>query len=446
MADRQESLFGTDGIRGRYGELPFTGESLKRLGWAIAACVGDEPVLAAMDTRFSGPEILERLREGMGRGRLACAGILPTPGLSYLVAHGDWRYGIMITASHNPAEDNGIKLFNAEGEKVPDELEERISRLYRQEKPSLPSDPPEGAPPVAPTAYVDFLVRQARGLNLRGMTLLVDTANGAMSDVAPAVLRETGARVIQRAGSPDGRNINRQCGSQFPERLLEATLGEEARWGIAFDGDGDRVLLADGTGGSMLDGDDILYLLARHRHSREDSFRRIVVGTVMSNLGLESALAELGIELIRADVGDRHVYREMKRQQAELGGEPSGHVIIRSQQRSGDGLLVALHFFKALDELGWAGGDISRYMHRFPQELRNVPVIRKPVLSQWPDFLALKEEFDRDTGGKQARMLIRYSGTEAKIRLMVEAEDRHFVDRWIDRLHSFIMNTIGSKE
>ncbi len=446
MSEKQGSLFGTDGVRGRFGDFPFTEDGLRRLGRAVASCIGDVSVLAAMDTRFSGPEILGRLREGMGRSlRLNCAGVLPTPGLSYLMVHGAWQYGIMITASHNPAEDNGIKLFNSQGEKIPDELEERISQMFWQESAQEPvaSGPGTAETDAGSAPYIDFLVKQARMLDLRGITLLVDTANGAMSAVAPAVLKETGARIIVRANSPDGRNINRECGSQYPERLLAAARAEGAQWGIAFDGDGDRVLVVDGQGGEIFDGDDILYLLARYRHSRDASFRRIVVGTVMSNLGLETSLRSIGIELVRTHVGDRHVYQEMKRIDAELGGEPSGHVIIRSMQRSGDGLLTALHFFRALCGLELTAAEIHRHMRRFPQRLQNIRVTRKPELKQWPELLALEEEFQRETGDKQARLLVRYSGTEPKIRLMVEAENDHIVDAWIDRLHSFIMNTIG---
>ncbi len=447
MSLTAESLFGTDGIRGRFGDFPFTADGLRRLGAAMASVMDGAALLTAMDTRFSGPEILNRVMDGLaGHCPVGRLGVLPTPGLSYLLGHGNWRYGMMITASHNPAEDNGIKLFNACGEKIPDELEAKISRIFREQSPgrSLAGSTHAASAPVLdadPRPYLDFLLDQASRIDLRGLSLLVDTANGAMCGVAPEVLARTGARLIVRSDQPDGRNINERCGSQYPEALLEKVRSEGADWGIAFDGDGDRVLLVDGRDGRISDGDDILYLLAGYRLKRTPDFRPVVVGTVMSNLGLECSLRSLGVELVRADVGDRHVYRQMQQFDAELGGESSGHVIIRSLQRSGDGLLTALHHFMALNELG---RDFR--MTRFPQRLQSLRVTQKPRLEDWPGLQALQEEFRRETAAKQARLLIRYSGTEPKIRIMVEADDMQVVDTWIDRLHSFIVDSIGETQ
>lgn len=453
MPSGSDSLFGTDGIRGRIGRFPLTDEGLRLLGAAMGERIGGMPILTAMDTRYSGPDILARIAEGLaGRCRIDSLGVLPTPGLSYLVAGGEWQIGMMITASHNPAEDNGIKLFNGQGEKVDDDVEAEISRSFfalldqSPIKGGMKDTLESGCPKQAKaTPYLAFMAEQARRTPMKGMTLVVDTANGAMSAVAPEVLRETGARLRLFADRPDGRNINQNCGSQHPQSLLNAVLEQKADWGIAFDGDGDRVLLVDGPGGRILDGDDILYLLARYRLTKDPAFSRTVVGTIMSNLGLESALASLGVELVRADVGDRHVYREMKRLQADLGGEPSGHVIIRSHQRSGDGLLTALHFLRAMGELGLTADDLFRQMRRFPQKLLSVPVRHKPDLKSWPELAALEQEFRRDSAAHQARMLIRYSGTEDKIRLMVESDDERVVENWIERLDHFIMKTIGEK-
>lgn len=443
------SLFGTDGVRGRFGDHPFTSDGLIRLGAAVAQTLDGATVLAAMDTRFSGPEILNRLLEGMGRRcPVYSLGIAPTPALSYLVARGNWPVGLMITASHNPAQDNGIKLFNSQGEKISDDIEARISTLFAR----LDAEPSgldcsgtvkAGTADIGP--YLEFLSGEARKADLRGLRLLVDTANGAMSSVAPQILAETGASLVLKAHEPDGANINDGCGSQYPDRLLADAKAVGADWGIAFDGDGDRVLIVDGVNGQVFDGDDILYLLARHRLTRESGFVRTVVGTVMSNLGLEHSLRSLGIELVRADVGDRHVYREMKRLNVELGGEPSGHVIIRSLQRSGDGLLSGLHFFAALSELGISGQDLLRQRLRFPQGLKSIRVDRKPELKSWPALQEIEQAFARETSGRNARLLIRYSGTENKIRVMVEADEPSVVEEWMERFEHFILKTIGEK-
>jgi len=451
MSGNSDSLFGTDGIRGRFGEFPFTPPALHRLGLAIGSVLDGSSVLFAMDTRFSGPEIQSLICGGIGhRCRVDQMGVMPTPGLSYLVGRGHWQYGLMITASHNPSQDNGVKLFNSVGEKISDELEKEISQAFwaspdsvlsntsspmkRDDKKSADSRP-----------YFDFMCDQARSLDLRGLSILVDTANGAMVKLAPEVLKATGACLLVKGAEPSGYNINDSCGSQYPEALLEDVKKSGADWGLAFDGDGDRMLLVDGHNGLILDGDDVLYILARHRLVCDPLFSRTVVGTVMSNLGLESALRSLGIELVRADVGDRHVYQEMKRLDAELGGEPSGHVIIRSLQRSGDGLLTALHFFSALSQLGLSGADLSRQMQRFPQRLLSIRVSQKPDLQTWPQLKALEKEFQQAAANNQARLLIRYSGTENKIRLMVEADEDGLVDFWIERLEQFIYDTIGEK-
>ncbi len=436
-----DPLFGTDGIRSVAGAYPLDEPSLIRLGAVIATLSARPRVLFGRDTRESGPVIEARLRRGLGRrSRVFSAGVLPTPGLAFLTRESACDFGIMISASHNPHADNGIKIFDRRGEKIPALLEKRISRDFHARKRGPAASPP---PPtnLESGAYESFLLGEGDGLGNNGRRLAVDCANGAASFLAPALFRRLGLNAVVAHAKPDGRNINAGCGSTQPAALQKLVAKHRAALGLAFDGDADRVIFCDAEG-RLLEGDHTLFLLARYLRETEPRFNRVVVGTVMSNLGLERALSREGIAFLRADVGDKHVLRLMKKNGAILGGEPSGHVILRHRQSSGDGLLTALCFLKALRHFAWDAAQLHERLSLFPQRTLSIRVSRKRDLRRWPAFA---REASRFAGrhGRRARLLARYSGTEPKLRIMIEARDPEIIDRTMPVFQSLVENEIG---
>jgi phosphoglucosamine mutase len=444
------NLFGTDGIRASTGVFPLDDPSLVKLGAVIASLSPAPRILIARDTRESGPAIEAHLCRGLGRSARVCsAGVLPTPGLAFLTRELGFDFGIMVSASHNPFSDNGIKLFNHDGEKISARLENMISAgFFAMER--TPARRPRPAVTVAAGAYADFLLGEGAGLVSSSGTfrssprLAVDCANGAASRLAPALFKRLGLDVVAAHAHPNGRNINSGCGSTHPAVLQELVVHNQAGLGAAFDGDADRVIFSDARG-RLLEGDHALFLIARFLRATEPRFNRVVVGTVMSNLGLERALKRSGIDFLRAGVGDKHVYRLMKKSGAILGGEPSGHVILRHRHTSGDGLLTALYFMKALRH---AGGDAAALYDRlflFPQRTLSIRVRRKPDLERWPEF---QQAIARFAGrhGRQARLLARYSGTEPKLRIMIEARDQETIEQTMPIFQSLVENEIGEKK
>ena len=445
------NLFGTDGIRSSTGAYPLDDTSLVKLGAVIATLSPSPRILIARDTRESGPTIEAQLSRGLGRdARVLSAGVLPTPGLAFLTRHLGCDFGIMVSASHNPFSDNGIKMFDRRGEKISVRLENRISAGFYALK-RTPERRPRQAAAVATGAYFDFLLGEGAGLSAgipdgrrrEGMRLVVDCANGAASRLAPALFRRLGADVIAAYARPDGRNINAGCGSTFPLALQKLVARNRAGLGVAFDGDADRVIFSDARG-RLLEGDHALFLIAMHLRATEPRFNRVVVGTVMSNLGLEQALKKEGIGFLRADVGDKHVYRLMKKCGAILGGEPSGHVILRHRQTSGDGLLTALTFIEALRHAGSDAAALYDRLFLFPQRTLNIRVNRKPELKRWPELQQAAARF-ASRHGRQARLLVRYSGTEPKLRIMIEARDEETIRRNMPVFQSIVENEIGEK-
>lgn len=436
-----DALFGTDGIRSVAGAYPLDEPSLRRLGAVIASLSARPRVLFGRDTRESGPVIEAGLQRGLGRrARVFSAGVLPTPGLAFLTRESACDFGIMISASHNPHADNGIKVFDRRGEKIPAALEKRISREFHSRK----RGPAASTPPATPLesgAYVRFLLGEGDGLEGAGGRLAVDCANGAASFLAPALFRRLGLNAVVAHAEPDGRNINAGCGSTQPAALQKLVAGKRAALGVAFDGDADRVIFCD-AGGRLLEGDHTLFLLARYLRDSEPRFNRVVVGTVMSNLGLERALKRAGIALLRADVGDKHVLRLMKKSGAILGGEPSGHVILRHRHSSGDGLLTALYFMKALRHFAWDAGQLHERLRLFPQRTLSIRVRRKRDLRRWPAFQRQAGLF-AGRHGRRARLLARYSGTEPKLRIMIEASDPEIIDGTLPLFQSLVENEIG---
>jgi phosphoglucosamine mutase len=410
----REIIFGTDGIRAVAGAYPL-----------------DE----------SGPVIEALLTRGFGRkARVFSAGVLPTPGLAFLTREHGFDLGVMISASHNPFADNGIKLFDRRGEKISAALERRISREFLDGKRAA-SRKARQAAAIDAGAYTDFLWREGAQLIGLDWRLAIDCANGAAARVAPALFRRLGLEAGVGHAEPDGRNINAGCGSTVPGALRRLALDAHADLGVAFDGDADRAIFVDSRG-RTIEGDHVLFHVARLLRRTEPRFKPVVIGTVMSNMGLERALKRAGIEFLRADVGDKHVYRLMKRSGAILGGEPSGHIILRRRQTTGDGLLTAIYFMRALRFFGCTAAEACDQLPLFPQQTLNIRVRRRPPLEDWQTFQREAARFTR-RHGKEARLLARYSGTEPKLRIMIEARDPETIAKNMPVFQSLVENEIG---
>jgi phosphoglucosamine mutase len=456
MANKSR-LFGTDGIRGQAGQHPLDDASLVKIGYALATLAGGAKIVMGRDTRESGPHIGKMVAAGLLAGTAATGGlppcditdcgVIPTPGLSFITDHHDFDYGIMITASHNPYTDNGIKIFDSKGEKIYPSLEAEIEDLFFR----VPSPGHASTPSIRYSnlkeSYCDFLLAHASQLKREkpssALKIILDCAHGAVSEILPLVFKEAGFDFEVIHAAPDGRNINRECGSTHMERLRAKVTAQQADLGIAFDGDGDRVLMA-APDGSLLDGDYTLYLISQlfYRTRLHLDFNKVVVGTVMSNLGLEKTLERLGIAFFRTDVGDKYVLREMARRQAILGGEQSGHTILRNFQKTGDGILTALFFLKALTDLEIKPAELVSRLTLYPQVNKNIRIREKKELRQWDRLQEMIAAFHKQYGDN-SRLLIRYSGTEPIIRIMMEAEDQSIITENIGRFEDLIQSTIG---
>jgi phosphoglucosamine mutase len=437
-------LFGTDGIRGEAGVPPLDPETVSRVGAALGASLRDEGrtgsplVVVGGDTRESTDGIVAALTGGLASQgvHVAFAGVVPTPAVAWLTAALGADAGVSISASHNPWRDNGIKLFSRDGRKLPDAVEDGIEERIGT---SAGAAPRAASPdPTLPRLYVDHLGGTLPH-RLDGLTVTIDAANGAAFQVAPLAFRTAGARVVAVAAAPDGRNINEGCGALHPEAMARATVAGRADLGLALDGDADRIVLSDGAG-RLLDGDDVLYLWT-HELIREGRTPAAVVGTVMSNYGLERALAALGVKLLRAPVGDRYVVEEMERSGSLLGGEPSGHLIRSDLTTTGDGTLTGLHLGALVAASGRPLADLPRFEH-MPQLLRNVRVKERVPIEEAP-LLAdeLKRAESRLSGA--GRLLVRYSGTEPLLRIMVEGEDAALVEQLAEHLAARAREALG---
>jgi phosphoglucosamine mutase len=437
-------LFGTDGIRGTAGEPPLDPVTISRIGAALAASLsgpGAAPprLVVGGDTRESTAGIVAALAGGIAAagGQVAGAGVVPTPAVAHLVRALEAEAGVVVSASHNPWRDNGVKIFSSSGRKLPDEVEAAIERRIGEsaEAPARAVTPD----PALPQLYVEHLVGTLP-VRLDGLTVVVDAANGAAFEVAPAAFRAAGARVVLRATSPDGRNINDRCGALHPEGMAHATKEAGADLGIALDGDADRIIAAD-TEGRLLDGDDLLYLWTLET-IREGKKPAAVVGTVMSNFGFEKALEALGVALLRAPVGDRYVVEEMERSGAILGGEPSGHLIRSELSTTGDGTLTGLHLaaFVAASRTPLAA---QPRIVKAPQVLKNVRVRRRVPLEEIPGMDAAVRRAEERLA-RNGRLLLRYSGTEPLLRVMVEGNDARLVQCLADELAAAARSVIGA--
>jgi|SRR5579875_593874 len=450
-----KELFGTDGIRGEPGKYPLDDATLFRAGAALGEYLSEhreasEPlrVLIGMDTRESGPQLASRIAQGLRVAGVepVSAGVVTTPGVAWLVHAEDFAGGVVISASHNPYHDNGVKLISPRGMKFPDEVEAQIEkRIFAAEKKHarVPAENPDGLP--ATTAlHKDYLaaLRQKafKGAKFEGMKIVLDCANGAASRLAPELFRSLGAEVIALFDRPDGRNINVNCGSLHPEAMREKTASSGAHLGVAFDGDADRAVFSTARG-AYVDGDGVLFACGLHMKKAKTLKGDTVVGTSMSNLGLERALERHGLKLARVPVGDRYVLEKLLEIGANLGGEQSGHVIFLDDATTGDGLLTAVKV-ASLISLEGPLENLVRELKVFPQKIVNVRVRAKPPLQSLP---AVEEALNEATMalGDSGRVVLRYSGTERLARVMVEAEKQADVDHFCDLIAGAIRSSIG---
>lgn len=423
-----KQYFGTDGIRGKVGVHPITPEFMLKLGWAVGQVFGRQGasrILIGKDTRISGYMFESALEAGLSAAgtEVLLLGPMPTPAIAYLARTFRADAGIVISASHNPHYDNGIKFFCRKGKKLPDAVELEIEAMLNHPLETVASDLLGKARRVDDAAgrYIEFCKSTiCRGLDLRGFKIILDCANGATYHVAPGVFRELGAKVETLHAQPDGLNINLECGSTKTAALQKAVVARSADLGIAFDGDGDRVIMVD-SAGNEVDGDQLLYVMAAHR-ARQGNLCAGVVGTLMSNLGLERAIGELGAEFVRASVGDRYVMEQLEARGWLLGGESSGHLICLDRTSTGDGIVAALQVLEAMVVSGESLADLAKGMQVFPQKLVNVRLEQRVVLAEHPQVMEAVSAVEA-TLGKRGRVLLRPSGTEPVLRVMVEGEE-----------------------
>lgn len=426
--------FGTDGIRGKVGSAPVTPDFVMKLGWAAGKVFrrkGVSTILIGKDTRVSGYMFESALEAGLSAAgvNIGLLGPIPTPAIAYLTRTFKAQAGIVISASHNPFYDNGIKFFSAQGTKLPDELELEIEAMIDAPMEVVDSSELGKAFRVedARGRYVEFCKsRVSDELDLSEIKMVLDCANGATYQVAPAVMAELRANLSEIHVNPDGFNINEGCGSTSPEALKRVVLAEKADIGIAFDGDGDRLILVDDHG-EFVDGDEILYILARHQKLKGEMLGG-VVGTKMSNLGLERALASMDIPFVRADVGDRYVMEALKENQWVMGGENSGHIVLGDMTTTGDGLISALKVLEVMFETGSSLAELRQGMTKCPQKLVNVKVEDKKAVMTSPE-IAREVELSEQRMEGRGRVLLRPSGTEPLVRVMVEGVDQEEIDR-----------------
>ena len=427
-------FFGTDGIRGRVGVFPMTAETVLKLGWAagmVLASKGNREVLIGKDTRISGYLFESALEAGLASAGInsRLLGPMPTPAVAYLTSTFRSAAGIVISASHNPFYDNGLKFFSTEGSKLPDEVELEIEAMMKQEMTTVDSKDLGRARRVDDAAgrYIEFCKSTfPSGFRLGGMKVVVDTANGAAYHIAREVFEELGADVVAVGAEPNGTNINKECGATAPDNLRAHVLLERADVGIALDGDGDRLIMVDHRG-EIVDGDEILYVLTRARQN-DGNLKGGVVGTLMTNLALEHSLDEMNIPFARAGVGDRYVMELLRKQGWELGGENSGHIICLDRVTTGDAIVAALAVLAVMKSTGDSLAKLRADMQLYPQVLLNVPVSKKVDLSEHDEIQTAVEQAEK-TLGDSGRVLLRPSGTEPLVRVMVEGKVANDVER-----------------
>jgi len=446
-----KQLFGTDGIRGVAGEYPLDPPTIHAFGVALASTAQhlhpDPEIVIGMDTRESGPWIADQVAGGLAeRGvRSRLAGVVTTPGIAYLTRADEFVAGVMISASHNPYQDNGLKVFGHSGFKLPDEeehgIEQEIFRLLESQAREV-EPKPLAADAGLDQRYIDYLLSTA-GVRFDGIRMVIDCGNGAASHLAGELFRRNGAEVHSIYCEPNGRNINLNCGALYVENLRQAVVQRGADLGVAFDGDADRAIFVSASG-KIVDGDAVLLIAARALKAAGHLAGDLVVATVMSNLGLEKALARDGIRMLRTPVGDKYVMEEMIRQGAVLGGEQSGHAIFREYATTGDVMLTALRVLETAQRSGAGLDELTQDLKVYPQRLYNVRVRERKPLTE---MLAVEHEISASEKalGSSGRVLVRFSGTEPLARVMVEGPELAQVEDLGQRIARAIQDEIGVK-
>jgi phosphoglucosamine mutase len=444
-------FFGTDGIRGVAGQYPLDQKTIERIGYSLARelalRLGRAPsILIGRDTRESGQWIESAISRGIytAQAETRSAGVITTPGVAYLTRAINCDAGVVISASHNPYEDNGVKVFSPSGQKLDDATEQAIEKDLKADDSEFPpiDDKSAGTDTSLKEKYLAFLRDEiGGGLNLKSLKIVVDCANGASYELAPRLFKALGAELVLINADPNGRNINLDCGSLHPEKLQRTVIETAADLGIAFDGDADRLMMID-ENGQPVDGDQVLFVMAEYLSSRGKLSGDRVVATIMSNLGLELALSERGIKLVRTAVGDKYVLEELLRGGGSIGGEQSGHIIFPEISLAGDGIITALEVLRVAVESDRTLGELTAGFKRFPQVIINVNVSRKPALETVPAISDAIAVLDREMAGK-GRLIVRYSGTENKARVMIEGEDETIIRQQAENLARIIKEEIG---
>ena len=445
-------LFGTDGVRGKAGDYPLDHETVARLGAALVRAMRSEGAggralrfIIGRDTRESGDWIERELGRGVHSegASITSAGVIPTPATAYVTRAMGFDAGIVISASHNPFEDNGIKVFSGRGEKFTETLERHVESIIADTSWKVPAS---GLPPVEHTEVVDAYIEHAlqalpNPSRLGRFKIAIDTANGATTTVAPKLFRGLGFDVTVIGDTPDGRNINLGVGSTHPEKLAALVREGGYRMGVAFDGDGDRAIFVDGDG-RVVDGDAVMLMCARHMKAQGRLKGTALVATVMSNIGLELALRESGIELVRCPVGDKYVMEEMIKRDLAIGGEQSGHVIFSEHLFTGDGIATALNVLRVIADTGRELADLSGELVSYPQVLVNVRVRQKTDLRSVPAIAEVMNRVEQRLHG-QGRLLVRYSGTEPLLRVMIEGKDQQEIHGWAHEIADAVKVQLG---
>jgi phosphoglucosamine mutase len=444
-------LFGTDGVRGTAGEYPLDHETVARLGAGLVRAMnGSSPgralrFIVGRDTRESGEWIERELARGVRSAGavMTSAGVIPTPAVAYITRAMGYDAGLVISASHNPFQDNGIKVFSGRGEKFTESLEREVEAVVADTTWSVNGSADE---PVPRTDVIDAYIAHARLAlpephRLGAFKLAIDTANGATTTVAPRLFKELGFAVDVLNATPDGRNINLHCGSTHPEHLAATVREHGYRMGVAFDGDGDRAIFVDAAG-RLVDGDAVLLMCARHLKANGRLKGNAIAATVMSNIGLEIGLRESGVELVRCPVGDKYVMEEMLKRDLSLGGEQSGHIIFSEHLFTGDGIVTALSVLRVMAETGRELADLASQLVTYPQVLVNVRVREKKDLRTVPAIAEAMDRVEERLAG-QGRLLVRYSGTEPLLRVMLEGKDQHEIQSWASEIASVVKQHLG---
>jgi phosphoglucosamine mutase len=448
-----QRLFGTDGVRGKAGDYPLDHDTVARLGAALVRAMrrteggGDRPLrfLVGRDTRESGEWIERELARGIhsAGAEITSAGVIPTPAVAYFTREMSFDAGVVISASHNPFEDNGIKVFSGTGQKFSESLEREVEDIIHDGGWTVSG---EADLPVDRTDVIQPYIAHARlalpdPQRLGALKIAIDTGNGATTTVAPRLFRELGFDVVVLGASPDGRNINLDCGSTHPEQLAAAVVEKGCRLGVAFDGDGDRAIFVDAAG-RVVDGDAVLLMCARQMQAKGQLKGDAIVATVMSNIGLEIALKDSGIALVRCNVGDKYVMEEMIARDLSLGGEQSGHVIFSDHLYTGDGIVTALSVLRVMAETGRELGDLAAELVSYPQILVNVRVRNRTDLASVPPIAAVMDRVEQRLAG-EGRLLVRYSGTEPLVRIMIEGKDQQEIHKWATEIAGAVKEHLG---